>query len=307
MSKKTLFLGGVLLVLIALAYFYQGPLKKWQNSVGLEKNFLSSLRVSQIDRVLVSGPGRQFSFKKEGERWKTEESKDFYLAKDTAEEFFSGLEETAKAEMELVSSNKENKKEFQTDDTGWRVKLYQGEKILADFIVGKQSADFLKVYLAPADSANTYAAETGLLDVLDEEEWRDQTIFSSAEENISKIRFQYPEREFTVEKKNEKWQGTLPYGFPASEDKVKKVLEIMSGLKAVAIPEQTFSQTGLDKHLIIVQATGAGVDNTIMVGEEVKEGRYKGMYYAKRGNSDNIYLISKTERDELDKKVWQLK
>ena len=31
------------------------------------------------------------------------------------------------------------------------------------------------------------------------------------------------------------------------------------------------------------------------------------LYYAKTGDSDNIYLITKEQRDELDKKIKELK
>ena len=133
-------------------------------------------------------------------------------------------------------------------------------------------------------------------------EWRDLTIFSTAEEKIKKIRFQYPNREFTVEFKDDKWGGILPEKFTVNKGKIDKIAQIMSNLKAVEIPEQTFENTGLEKHLIIVEAAGEAIDNVLMIGNN-----RDGLYYAKKGESDNIYLIDKSDRDELDKWIWQLK
>ena len=78
----------------------------------------------------------------------------------------------------------------------------------------------------------------------------------------------------------------------------------MSNLTAISIPEQTFDNTGLEKNNIIVEATGEGINNTIMVGdaEDDEESRY----YIKRGDSDNIYLITKEQRDALDNQIWDL-
>ena len=121
---------------------------------------------------------------------------------------------------------------------------------------------------------------------------------------------QYPDREFAIEKvKNgdkEEWQGTLPYKFKVSEEKINKILNIMTSLRATRIPEQKFEGTGLEKHLIIVEASGDDVDSVLMVGDTYKDGEEE-LYYAKRGDSDNIYLITKEQRDELDKTIRDLR
>ena len=126
---------------------------------------------------------------------------------------------------------------------------------------------------------------------------------SSDKEKITKIRFQYPTREFTIEKTDDKWSGTLPYSFDVDEDKVDDILVIMSDLTAVKIPEQTFQGTGLDKHNIIIQAIGEDMEAVLMVGDDNGEE----LFYAKRGDSDNIYLITEKQRDKLNIKISDLK
>lgn len=308
MSKKTLILAVVLIALIALAYGYQGPLKTWQNNLGKPKNILAKLKIDLVDKIEIINQGKILTLAKQNQKWKYDNSKDFYVDASAITKVFAELTIAARSEMELVSNNRERKSEFKTDGSGLEIKIYQADKQVTDFIIGSSAGDYASFYIslpAPAgrpESAATYAVKADLGGAFKPAEWRDFTIFSTPAEKINKIRFQYPNREFTVELKDGKWNGSLPDKFAVKPEKIQPVLDIMSKLKAEEIPVQVFAETGLDKHFIIIEASGEGVNNTLMIG-----GATAGLYYGKRGDSDNIYLISKTERDELDKWSWQLK
>ncbi len=303
MSKKNLLLGGILIILIVVAYLYHGPLKEWRESLGQPKNFLANVNVDEIEEILVINNGQETILEKSGENFKVSGTKDFYVKDRIAKEIISSLAEATEAKLELVSNNKEKKNEFQTDENGFQIKIYQSGKQVADFIVGKMAPDYESIYISPNGADNTYIIEADLRSPFNQSEWRNDEIFFSDKEKINKIRFQYPTREFTIEKKDDKWQGTIPYGFAVSNEKIEEILNIMSNLTAAGIPEQDFSKSGLDQHLIIVQATGEGVDNTIMVGVADEDNSY----YVKKASGDNIYLITEEERDELDKQIWELR
>lgn len=318
MNKKNLILGGVLIFLIVLAYAYQGPLKKWQANLGKPSNFLAKAETQKIDKMEIIKGGETTVLEKKDERWKVNpgeifasrisQGKDFYVNRGVSENLIKKLEEARIAKLELVSVNKDKRKEFGIED-GVNVKLFQENKEMVNFIVGKSGNDYLSTYLALSEGGNIYSVPVNLFDIFNQDDWRDWTVFSSDKDKIAKIRFQYPNREFTVEKKDGKWIGAAPYKFIVKNEKIDEILDIMSDLTAVAIPEQNFVGTGLEKNLIIVQATGEGVDNTIMIGNHsASSGQDEGgRYYAKNGNSDNIYLITKEQRDELDKYIWQLR
>jgi hypothetical protein len=225
------------------------------------------------------------------------------LKKSVADNLIGSLKEAGKSELELVSSNKEKKSEFEADESGTAVKIYEGDNLKADFIVGKFGSDFASSYISRPGADSTYRVKGGLSGAINQSEWRDTAIFSSDKEKINKIRFQYPARQFTVEKKDGEWKGTIPYGFKVNKDKIDKILNIMSNLTTTEIPEQNFAGTGLEKNNIIIQATGEGVDNTLMVGDV----NGKDLYYAKNGLSDNIYLITRKQRDELNKRISDLR
>lgn len=318
MNKKTLLLGGILVVLIILAYAYQGPLKKWRENLGKPNNFLSKVDVGTIGKIEITKNGKTTTIEKQGEKWKVGGTKDFYVEKSVADNIIQSLKKAAGAELELISANRDKKSGFKTDDSGIEVKLYlsNAEKspgAAVDFIIGKAGDNFTNTYISRPESNNTYSVKADLFNAFNQTEWRDKTIFSADKEKIAKIRFQYPKREFIIEKisssaedkngEKDYWMGTSPYKFKISKEKIDKILEIMSNLTAVKIPEQKFEGTGLDKYNIIIQATGDGIDNTIMVGDDNGEK----LYFAKRGDSDNIYLISKSQRDELEKNIWKLK
>ncbi|MBU0722516.1 DUF4340 domain-containing protein [Patescibacteria group bacterium] len=302
MSKKTLILGIALVVLIISAYAYHGPLKKWQNNLGKPKNILTKIKIDLVDKIEIKNYGKILILAKQNQKWKYDNSKNFYVDDLIMSKVFDELKLAALSDIELVSNNKERKNEFKTDGSGLEVKIYQTDKQVFNFFIGSMASDYVSSYISMPESAATYAVKADLPAVFDQAEWRDLTIFSSDKTKINKIRFQYPNREFTAELKDGKWSGTLPDKFAVKTEKIQPVLDIMSNLKAMEIPAQTFTNTGLDKHLIIIQATGDGVNNVLMVGAANND-----LYYAKTGDSDNIYLISKVERDKLDKSSWQLK
>lgn len=307
MSKKNLILGILLVVLIISAYAYQAPLKKWRDNMGKPENIFSKTKIDLIrrlaDKIEVIDNGKQIILSKQDQKWKYGGGKDFYADAAIMSKVFDELEKACLSEIELVSNNKERKSEFKTDESGVEVKIYQDGNIVLNFIAGKMAGNYANFYFSSPESAATFAVKADLAGAFRPYDWRDFTIFSSPAEKINKIRFQYPNREFTVELKDGEWVGTLPEKFSVNNEKIKTILDIMSDLKASEIPEQIFANTDLEKHLIIIQASGDGIGNILMVGKAAADG----LYYAKKGDSDNIYLISKDERDMLDKWIWKLK
>ena len=306
-------LGAILIILLVIAYIQQGPWRQWRENKNKVDNFLAGLNMDEVDRIEITSSNQTTALIKESdERWKVDGAKDFYVNETVISDLINALKQAAESEIEIVSTNKEKKSNFQTDlENGIRVVLKDGEEAAADFVVGKNANDYRRVYVSRPNDGSTYVLKTSLRNAVSRKDWRDRTIFSVDKEKINKIRFQYPTREFTIEKKDGKWEGILPYKFKVDEDKIKEVLDIMSNLSAVKIPEQKFEGTGLEKHLIIVEATGDGIDNVLMVGEGSREDKDEsGMplyYYAKRGDKDNIYLITRGQKEELEKRIRDLK
>lgn len=310
MNKKNAILGGILVVLIALAYLYSAPFQEWRKEMARPDNFLAGLNVDNISKIALEGAGQGVVLEKVGDKWRIAGTKDFYLKDEISGTLIDKLNEAKVAEVELASENAEKKSDFDTgDDSGLFVTFSEGENVVASVVVGKLTNDFAGTYIAEPDSDKTFVLKTDLRNALARQDWYDMAIFDNETDLITKIRFQYPNREFTVEKEEETWKGTQPYIFSVDDDKIETIANLMSKLTAIEIPAQTFDNTGLDEHEIIVQATGDGIDNTLMIGSArtTENEDDEILYYAKRGDSDNIYLITENDRDELDKQIWNLR
>ncbi|MFH1662225.1 MAG: DUF4340 domain-containing protein [Candidatus Falkowbacteria bacterium] len=280
----------ILIILIAFAYIYQGPLKEWRSDLGKPDNFLAKINIDEIEKIEIIKNNNSVILEKEENKFKIAGTKDFYISEGLVFNLEEELKNASESGAELVSSNRDKKSEFQTDESGVNVKISKGEDVLADFVVGKRGTDFTSAYVSEIESEETYEIKANISGLFnrDVDNWYDKVIFNSDKEKINKLRFQYPDKELTAEKVDGQWNGI-------DEEKVEKVLNIMSDLSASKIPKQTFEGTDLEKNLIIAQATGEGVDNTLMIGTDNGES----LYYAKKGDSDNIYLIGKDQRDTL--------
>lgn len=306
MTKKNKILSIILVCLIGIAFLYSGPYKNWKENVNKKKSFFSELNLDTITKFSVDYQGEETILEKQGERFKVAGTKDFYVDKTAQDALLKIITDAKDSELELVSKNKDKREDFGFgEDKVIELKMFENDNLLADVLVGDMTRDYSGSYIAESDSDNIYSVDANLNAVLSRDDWRDYKIITSDKEAINKIRFQYPTREFTIEKDSEtgEWSGTLPYTFKVAPEKVDSILDVMTNLQAVSIPEQNFENTGLDKHSIIVQVSGDGIDDTLMIGDADESGNY----YAKRGDSDNIYLIVGAERDILNKQIWELK
>lgn len=311
MSKKNIILASVLAVLLLAAYLYNGPYKDWNQSRLKSSGIIQLESAENISRIEISSPQESLAFDKVGEKWLVEGTKDFWLKDEAISRIKSALEEAGRVEPELVSQSAENKADFGTGENGTEIVVKAGEEELASFVLGNTAPDFASAYVSHPDISETYLYKAGLNSAFKNQEWLDRTIFEFDKEQVAKIRFQYPTREFSVEKEEDSWTGTLPYRFSVDNETVDEIVAAMSSLRAIEVPEQSFEGTGLEKNSIIVEASGEDFSHIIMVGDpktrEGEEGVEIEGYYAKRGDSDNIYLISEANKEKLDQTISSLR
>ncbi|KKR21875.1 MAG: hypothetical protein UT48_C0002G0008 [Parcubacteria group bacterium GW2011_GWE2_39_37] len=292
--KKNIVLGIILLLLIVAGYLYNGPIKKLRQDSLKPENLFAKLQTENIDKIEVNN----ISILKKGDLWQVQGKKDFKASPSKISLALERLDEAKNSDVDLVGNNKEKKDVFNTGKNGTEVKLYNGKNLLLDFIIGKPTDGS---YVSRANSAETYKIiGVDLNSAFEGVEWRDETIVSIDKEKINKLRIQLKDAEYSIEKKNGEW---FAGAVKLNKEKVTKIVELVSNLRANEIPEQDFLPTGLDKSSVIVQATGEGINSTVMVAND----NGKEMYYAKNAENDSIYLISKEDREGLNKKLDQLK
>ncbi len=303
MNKKNLVLLGVLAILLIVTYIYQGPYQDWKK--GQDNNFLSEVNIEDLTKIEISKAEATttIALEKDDQGWKLAGSKEFYIKDNINKDLKQSLEDAKNSEFEIISSNSDNKQEFETGSNGTIVTFYQNGGNSIKFVVGKLGPNFSSSYISRPKIDETYLVNTEFSRVFNNKHWVDSAIFNDDKSEVSRLRFQYPETEFIVEKEGEEWSGTSPYSFNVSQEKIEKILDVMTNLNSADIPAQQFKGTGLEKHLIIVEASGENLNNTLMIGEKNK----KDLYYAKKAKSDNIYLVKEEDRNILKQSIEDLR
>lgn len=290
--NKNLLLLGVLGLLAITAWAYQGPIKNWRAAKTAPKNFFASLNFNKVDKISIKGKTAKFDLLKAGSDWRVDGPGKFNLDKQTVDQLVDLTNKSKVARLDLISTKKERQTEFGINETGYNVIMYQGKTELANFKVGRLANDYLSSYVANSNSDATYKLQNvNLTSLYGRPEWRDMTIFSLGGKTASSLRLQYPGRELKLSPKAANWtDGKATY----RQDSINAIINPLLSLTASAIPEQNFKITSLEKPAVVVQIKGTDFDKTLMVGK--KNGQE---YFAKTGDSDNIYLIPKTLVDIL--------
>lgn len=306
MNKKNLILGIVLALLVLAAWGYEGPFKSWKEEKAKAINLFSGLDLDKVNQIEVAQGDKKTAFTKVNDKWKIDGTKDFWLTQAQADQIKTALDDAKKTDWELVSQNKAKKADYQTDGSGRNIRLIDSGKDLVDFSIGKMGPDYKSTYLSLKDSDKTFLVKASLVQAFGEEDWRDKAIFTTDKEKVTKLRIHEAGVDYVIEKKTSDkgvvtWNIAKPKAITVKTEKVDEVLAVLSSLTAVEIPNQTFNGTGLDKNSIVVEASGDGIDNTLMLGS-AKKSNGQDLVFAKKGTSDNIYLISKDQASKLNRK-----
>lgn len=303
MSKKNIYLAAVLLVLAAAGYLYRGPFQDWQDRADQVENFLSGLKFSEIDRIEIARGTSTVAIVMGANGWLVEGGKGFPASPAAMSALEGALNDAFESTAVLASDNRDKRSEYGTDENGSRVKLMKGGDTLRDFIVGELSSeDYQSTYISRPDNDETILVKSSLQFAFNRDEWRDDMITSGSAESVDRIRFQRGKDEVVIEKKAGSWEAVKPRSVPLTAEKVESLLRTLINLRAESIPAQKFEGTGLEKNQLIVQATGAGLDQVVMFGNKTGGG-----YFAKPGNKDLIYIVSESDGNALDKEIDDLK
>ncbi len=201
MNKKNLILGGLLLVLLVLAFVYQGPFGDWRKKEKKELNIFSDLNVDNVNKIELSGSKGKKVFVKNASLWQEEGIKNSMLNSQAVDSALSSLKQSKEENPILISELADKQADFETStEKGYKVVLKNGDEVIKDFVIGKNTNDFRGSYVSETGSNKTYISSINLTSVFGHDDWLNKSIFVAESSPINKIRFQYPSREFTVEK-----------------------------------------------------------------------------------------------------------
>ncbi len=173
---------------------------------------------------------------------------------------------------EFIAATKESKwDEYQVSDTtGIRVKLYIDEELVEDIFIGKFSYKIdqhqqnqmqnqqpdITSYVRPESEDNVYAFK-GILRMsfaVAPRHFRNKNAISQEFEDISKLTYKYPEKEFSIEKLDGKWffNGIIPADSAKTMNYVRSISRTMNSSFLDDVDVSSLTPT----HQLIVEGEG---------------------------------------------------
>lgn len=291
MNKKNLILLLVLALLIAASAVYQYLWLPKTSPSGQQENWLAKVNFSEVDKIVVTREGKVTTLNKEGERWRVAGEGTWYVHDVLVENFTRGWQTSATFSMFIVSNNKDTKASFKTDGS-FNLKLSAKNNQLIDLNLGSNRAGY--TYVAKADSDASFEVGGDLRAPFDYEEWRDLSIFNTGQENIKQIKIVQGKNSLVLVKTKDLWEVAGNAKLKLNQNKVSRMASLMGDLSASSIPDQKTKDTGLDKNNWTVEATGEGIKNVLIIGQEkVQDKQPSGDLFVKSSASSNIYLLGK--------------
>jgi len=299
----------MLLILVGVTYLYVGPIQKWKEDKqnARSRNFLSHIDMELVDQVEVVDQDKvMYIIKKEAGQWWVEPNK-----WPTEKILMDALEEKMKiiiaSDFGITSVNLNNKTRFQTGDNGLKVKLFQDETEVGDFIIGKIANNYQSTYISRENDDKTYSVKETLVRAFDVSSWEDRTITDLGEADT--VILKYPNQEIEITNTPDSrgevyWRSIRPYLARLNKEKTETLINTARKLEASSIPAQNMEITGLDKPVLQIQLKGEGMDETLVLGNKNPA---TNEYFVKKLNDNKIYLITKEKRDELVKQIANLR
>jgi hypothetical protein len=204
MKRSVLILSSLLVVLILAAYLLLQKQGEQDLSVDASPLFvpIDSSAVNMIDIVT---PKQTIRFEKEGTDWFLKEPLT-YKADNSS---INGLLHEVKGLRikSIASSNTDKHSLFKVDSSGIRVTLFEHGNEKASFYVGKSGPSYTDTYVRKASSNDVVLVDAQLSYTFSKpvKEWRDKTIFSVPQQNITGVNFQYGDTTFTLLQSGGAW------------------------------------------------------------------------------------------------------
>lgn len=281
----------MLLVLVGLATAYQYLWLPKKTDSAKQENWLAKINFNEVDKIIVKRDGQETVLNKDGERWRVVGDGDWYVNNSLVDNFKQAWQTSASSSMFLVSNDKNTKADLKTDGS-FNVKLSAKNNQLADLAIGLTRAGY--TYVSPAGSDTSFEAGGDLRSAFDYEEWRDLTIFNTGSDKISQIKITQNNNSLILKKDNNSWQVVGNTKIKLNQDKVGRMVALMGELSANSIPDQKAKDTGLDKTTWTVEATGEGIKNVLIIGQdEIVAKKPSGNLFVKTPANSNIYLLGK--------------
>lgn len=287
--KKYLALVIILILLVVIAFLLELP----RRGAGPASTTLFSIDPAAPASIGISRDASMLTLRKRASGWTVSAGGAEYPA-DTLR-LASILELMAGMEGDVVSVNPDNHSIFGVAETGGTLVTVWDEtdSVLASFILGKPSKDFLSTYLREASSQDVYAVPGFLSSDFraDADFYRRRSLLNFAEADIETLRLIYPEKSLVFARDT---LGGMALEEPGdasfNSTRLKQAISSLSRLNATAFADSADEgDAGLQSpRLAVVVTLRNGESFRLNVGdlEEMS-------YYVAMEGDPVIYLVNK--------------
>jgi hypothetical protein len=287
--RTTLILAVVLVVLVAIAVLFDSGRKRQESSLG--KPIFPAFSATKADGIEVRGGGTTVVLRRQGDAWVVATERNQPADPKIPKQLLEAMDKLST--RTLISISPETHKGFEVDSTGFTVRISQGAKSVAEFIVGKPGPDYMSTYIRPVSGDKVYLIPVFLRTTVDREPgtWRNRTVLEVDQAKIASYTTRTARETVTVEKgKDGAWNITAPTQEKARPDMVGMVLRSLAALRCSGFADSTVTGTssGLDADTTaVVVKMDDGTSYSIHVGATTPANQS----YTRKDGDPMIYLV----------------
>jgi hypothetical protein len=287
--RTTLILAVVLVVLVAIATLFNSSRKRQESSLG--KPIFPAFAAAKADGIEVRGGGKTVALRRQGDVWLVTTEGNQPADPKIPKQLIEAMDKLST--RTLISLSRETHTGFEVDSAGFTVRITQGTKAVAEFIVGKPGPDYMSTYIRPVSGDKVYLVPAYLRTTVDRgpETWRNRTVLELEQAKIASYTTRNTRETVTVKKgKDGEWSITAPTQEKARPDIVGIVLRSLAALRSSGFADSTVTGTssGLDADTTaVVVKTDDGTSYTIHVGAMTPAN----WSYTRKDGDPVIYLV----------------
>lgn len=267
------------------------------------------VRLRDADRMELEHDRRKATFARVAGTWKLTAPLETEANQLALDDFLNVVAKLRADDFVAEKPTPEQLKSFGLDPPALRWRLYRGDQLELDLLVGKQEADGIRRHAKLAQSDMVFLLDQGTTEkVL--AEYRKREVWSPSLDaaQIESVRFGYPEKPFTLEKAGTGWRVAGQPDVTIDESKVNDLLGTLAGLKVKRFAQDRDADPklyGLSPPALELEATTREGKYAIHLGGQEGGSGHRYARLADPTRSD-VFVLSEEDSTKLMATIKQL-
>lgn len=255
-TRNLLLLFGVLIVAFAIVQF-----TKRDNRSRSLRTELVSIDTAKVTRIEISSPDNEVVLSNE-QGWMVSVNDRQKKAKEGIVPNLLNNLNTIQPSR-LAAKSKDQWEEYKVDTAGTRVKVFAGNELLSDIVIGRFGVEGQRnfyTYVRLSEDENTYVADgfMGMNVKADASSYRNNTIMRLQKDSLISVTFDYPDSAFMLSKSG-RWMINDQPADSASVEKFLRGLSYVNSTKftdgdIIGTPTHKVSFSFTDRENMVIEA-----------------------------------------------------